>query len=310
MRGVWVFVVVSCGSNANGPASHCIDASGVACPVLASGVYAQRLALDSTTLYWTHVTPGGIAAIAKNGGSVRDVVTTETPTSIAVDESGLFFGVSGSESAGYADGLVDTVDKGGGPVSLLGTVGQDPMWLALGATDVYASTQIANPENPGIVSPGLFGVSRVGGTVNTLAGLAGPVAADVSGVYWAAAFAPNAEVWSVAVDATNIYFAAFADVQGSALVANVAVVPKAGGATTVLFTGDYVRSIAVDATDIYALQMGDADSATGRIVRIPKSGGTATIFASQLSYPTDLVLDESYVYCADFDAATIVKLAK
>jgi hypothetical protein len=75
-------------------------------------------------------------------------------------------------------------------------------------------------------------------------------------------------------------------------------VPLGGGAiTTLVSTGGYSLSIAVDATSVYW-------TGNRTVMSVPKGGGSPTTLASKLCFPLGLVVDTTTVYlesggCAD-----------
>ena len=93
----------------------------------------------------------------------------------------------------------------------------------------------------------------------------------------------------------------------------MAEVPKSGGASTTLASGQYDPvSIAVDASGVYWLNYGtQANNFTdGSVLMVPRGGGAATLLASGQSSPEAIALDATAIYWTNNGAGTVMKVAK
>lgn len=114
-----------------------------AASVVAQGEGATAIALDDGFLFWT-TADGRIRSAARTGAtvgpSVVDVATgLPEPAALAPDANGamLYFTARGTAAAGYADGVVGKVPKGGGAVTLLARGQARPEGIVVTETHVY-----------------------------------------------------------------------------------------------------------------------------------------------------------------------------
>jgi hypothetical protein len=101
---------------------------------------------------------------------------------------------------------------------------------------------------------------------------------------------PFKPVSAMTGDATTLFWADGAEVHA---------LPKAGGpqrtvvAPDPTWTAD-IPAIAVDDVYVYFLE----DGSLGRLSRVPKNGGPREVLVNDLDYPTQIALDDTYVYVA------------
>ena len=143
--------------------------------------------------------------------------------------------------------------------------------LVSNSTSLFWSEYGSQPGANGSVST----IAKTGGASTSLAGnLAYPT--------------------SLAVDATHVYYAA----QGWL----IARAPISGGTPETLFTtsGAYdAFDITIDAANIYFSLTGKA----GSIQKVPLTGGTASVLATNANYPYSIAANSTHVYWADIGTA-------
>ncbi len=107
------------------------------------------------------------------------------------------------------------------------------------------------------------------------------------------------EPFTIAVDATNVYWGDALPVTGPDAVARIFTVPKAGGiATEIATTKGILASVLVDDTNVYwAVNEYKASPPTGNLYSMPKAGGpVTTVFSSKSPNLLSLTMDESRFY--------------
>jgi hypothetical protein len=230
-------------------------------------------------------------------------------TQIAVDDAGLYFGDPGSEQVhacsidgcdGGTELLTFASDASGPPLSLFGNLSA----IALDGENLYA-----------VLSGTVGSVIAVCARSQCLGGVR--------------ALAPGVGVGFgsfLAVDATNVYFAAASGgnfnqgtpigpggpaVSGTS--ATISLVPKDGGTGAVTLVGEVSApsAIAVDGTTVYVTQWGDQDEAgarssgAGRIAKcaVAGCGGVPTMVQDYVNYPQGIAVDGANVYWTDFGSS-------
>jgi hypothetical protein len=214
-----------------------------------------------------------------------------------------------------ANGTVNEMPIGGGPVTALATGQNNPVSLAVDANDVYWTNYAPTQPFP----PGGT-VNRVplgGGSVTAIAGqqnYPGSVAVDSTRVYWGntgggtspgtvnsmpLSVAPPTVLasnqlypLSVAVDSTHVYWIN----NGNGTVNKV---PIGGGGVTTLASGqNNPYALAVDGTSVYWVNYGDSNAGNGTVNKVPLGGGGVTTLASG-GYPVAVAVDGTHVYWVD-----------
>jgi hypothetical protein len=169
-----------------------------------------------------------------------------SPYSLVVDATSVYFINGGTAANNYVDGALMKVPTGGGKTTTV-VSGQSPSGLAMAGTNLYYFT-----------SNTVMTVPISGGDPATLvSGQTGPQ--------------------GVAVDATNVYWT------NSTVAGTVMKLPLGGGTPITLASGlDFPGSIAVDATNVYWTNQGTSGRADGyaRLMTVPIKGGTPTTLAS------------------------------
>lgn len=218
-----------------------------------------------------------------------------SPTDIAVDETHVYWTVSGS---GCSDGSVRRMPKAGGLIETLASDEPNPRRLVLDQDRVY--------YYDGCGSGLLRSVPKAGGAIHTY-----PIAVKESGdalavtakdIYFSdygVLRIPKGGGTQIAVDGQNYVYDLAADDEGAYWIGLVGGGPAyavrshhAGqSGATLLATPDSIgNSIALDATSIYF-------SSSPGIRRMPKLGGTPVVVTSASTWR--LAVDESFVYWTD-----------
>jgi hypothetical protein len=185
-----------------------------------------------------------------------------------------------SSSDGGASG--GSCASAGEPVTLAS--GQTwPVGLAVDAHHVYWANGGGEAGNYGPSNVGLGSIVKVplcGGSPTTLA----------SG---------QINPWSVAVDATSVYWITYGSVENP-VNGTVMKAPLAGGPATTLASGQSgPMSMAIDATSVYWVNAGDVTA--GAVVKVPLDGGEPTTLVAGPQPFRDIALDAQNVYFTTVD---------
>jgi hypothetical protein len=225
------------------------------------------IAVDATTLYWANVGPAGeIVALPLGSNSPTPLTNGEAGlASIALDTTSVYFTEVGA--GGPTGGSVKSVLKTGMVVQLLASGLNSPHELAVDATNVYWTSQVAGQVyrmpiggagSPTVIASGQTGVRGI--------------ALDVNRVYWAnsgngaagggsimflgkvgASTMPNTivsnltEPWLVALDAADIYWTE------QRAMGDIARAPETANTTKMVVVPNQASPfcIAVDANSVY-----------------------------------------------------------
>jgi hypothetical protein len=203
----------------------------------------------------------------------------DLPLQLAIDDRSVFWTTRGRvEGRGLAGGTIGRVEKTGGSTHTVAADQHDPMDLVVDAAAVY---WITSPVAPGETS------------------LVRRVATDGSGAQVLVAGPTFAQ--ALTVDATQVYFEATlpsADPVGAAPTALFAV-PKTGGAMRRLGDGVYARGIISDGADLLFTR-----EFPGAVLRMPKTGGVATVVVEEPNRPWPIAADESRLFWATYALGT------
>jgi hypothetical protein len=184
-----------------------------------------------------------------------------SPFRVAVDSANAYW--TNSESALGQGGLGAVVKAplgGGTPVTL---VDQQPgaFGIAVAQGNVYWAVQ----GSGGLDGGSILTVGVDGGTVSTIAtgqGFTSEIAVDSSYVYWASGYIARA--------------------------------PLTGGPFTTLVSAVYPQRMALDATSVYFTV--NTGNNTGKVERVPKSGGTPQTLAFERTSEQGVAVDQANVY--------------
>ncbi len=287
------------------------DCGGQACTdgacepeVLVSGLYfARRLALDEARVYWTSA-DGTVNALPLAGGAPAALASgQDDPYDVTVDGAGVYWTDSGANT-------VMAAPLGGGLPALLADAGNPFAIVARGGavyfTDTYS--KVSNDEH-------VTKVPLPEGPATTIAATPGALmlAVDDERAYWTDA--ASDAVWSAplgggapsllasgVVDPTDI------EVDEEAVYVNALDgtyrIALAGGPPVALVHGSG-HGLAIDASHVY---VGAAD---GRILRVSKAGGAASVLAKAALYPHDLAVGEdSVLWIHGGDEGALVRTPK
>jgi len=293
--------------------------------VLASGVHAFGIAVDSTNVYVCSLDRGPMLAIPIDGGAAVPLGFECAGKGVAVDEQRLYW--SGS------DGLMacDKSNCAGSVVQLANTRG---VWdIVLDANNIYWTTLLANPSQilmtdkhggTPVVDGGLpldGGASGDGGTpapfVIGTARYPYNLAVDGTYAYWIDQMQPNSgvvkapiaggpavqisvsdpiEPGGLALDDQNVYYG-----NGSGQIFKVS---KDGGPTHLLLgnVGWFPGDLLVDGTTLYI-------GANTKLLSVPLAGGIPGALAD-LNGSGFIALDETSIYVADDGDGNVLKVAR
>ncbi len=254
-----------------------------ACPLLFDGGLpdAGRLvatgggdvALSPDAVYWT--TGSEVMSESLAGGSPAVVALAQNLGALAIDSRSLYWTNQGG--AGHA-GSIRSLGLDGGTPLTLATGQDDPQAIAVDDVGVYWTAGGTTTDDGGVSAGSVLSLPFDGGAPSVLVtglGKPGPIAVSNGIVVFASGVADAG--------------------------AQIASIPRAGGASTVLATTDRnVASIAIDATTAY---WADANGATvdvsadnGRIRSVPLAGGTVTDLSDNELGPAKLVVLGSTLY--------------
>ena len=266
---------------------------------LASGLPEPfRVAVSSTTVYWTNLGGGGsLMSMPLAGGAITTLVAEGFPYWVSLGQMSVYF-----TTAAPGGGPVLSVPMSGGAPTTLATGEQDGEIIVTGSTayftgvgslssvDIDGGTSVVIATHAGqsfavdsfnayyTESDSVLSIPLSGGMPTTLAAAgATGIAVDSTTVYWTSNGFPNSTVMSV---------------------------PISGGASSTLVTassGQEPSGPAVDAEYLYW-------STPSAIERLPVSGGAVATFAVD-DNPQQVVLDSTCVYWVN-DSGNIKTAAK
>jgi len=239
----------------------------------------ERLAVDSTNVYWLNQASGGCnGALMKApiaGGTAAPLVSSiGTQGYLAIDSSAVYFDDSICSNGSV---VVRSVPKAGGTPATLAT-----------STSTFAATGLAVDTGSVYFSQqGFMGtagevwvVPKAGGTFTSLA----------------TGMAPG----SLSVDSTNLYWA---DASSGGLFKT----PVVGGGSTKI-SNDLINTIDSTATDGTNVFWSTSTGSNDHVVQLAVAGGTQTPLAQGLSYPRGVIVDGGFVYWNNPLQNTIVRV--
>ena len=303
------------------------------------------LALSGANLYWMDM--GELGMVPRTGGASSVLANTPSPLFalggyVTANDTEVYWA-----NGNFPNGAVNSVPTQGGASTQIAAT-DEPIGIAVDAHNIYWST-FGSSNNPvgTIVRRPLAG----GATITLASGLStvGPIAIDADDVYWTDCLGSVASVpiaggsvrtlltaqynvplnteldetpAGIAVSDGRIYWTSTPLAGGGpSLISSMSV---DGGAVTVLASPVTRPSgIAVDADDVYWLEIGPATAQPGgglgsppivdqgTLNRISKNGGDSVVIANGASYPYGPVVDDEAVYyTSGGGASTIYRLAK
>lgn len=285
----------ACGHGCQG--GHCQSARCQAIVLAQGQAAAYRLAVDETHVYWTLGAKGIIARVPITGGQPETFASSQNgPADVAVQGGQVYWVNAG-------DGTVQRAPAAGGATTQI-AAGQGQAW----SIAVVAGTVIWNDEQSGAVRK--LGPGDAAPTTLSTAPGSWAVAADEHRAYWTqlgpgdVLFAPLAGgapvtlasnlggPQAIAVSGDSVFFT----LNGAGSVESV---PRLGGVVTILSSegGD---ALAVDSDNVY---FGAHD---GRLLRVPRAGGSATTLALGTAPATSIALDATSVYWTAADTSGLI----
>ncbi len=283
----------------------------------------ENLVSDGTSLFWVSgVGPGGaVSSMPVGGGPIATVVPAPVPGGfLFVDDVNVYF-----PSPGPSAGIARAPKGGGGTPTLVNEAGAEVGSVtALGPTVYWTEIEQGHPPNVG----GLLVKSAplTGGAISTIGGfnffgqpIGGGIAVTATTVFLSEQATPlSSFLISGGIPEGGMPAPVPGGMQGcQQLLSDTDAVYCYGpsltrvandGSMTVLGTvvdqGQTGGALAIDDAYVYWL---DIDT-VGTIMRVPRTGGTATIIARDTS-PVAIAVDAHAVYWSD-SGGNIIRLAK
>jgi sugar lactone lactonase YvrE len=281
-------------------AGHCLVtlASGLSRP--------HRIAVDSTSVYFTCTTGGTVLKLPLAGGTPVTLASGQTsPVGLVVDANYVYWTNNSSS------GTINKILLDGGTINTLASAQNSPTSIAVDGESVYWTN-----NGDGTVMK----VSAAGGgtPVSIASGQNTLVALDIdsTNAYWpdstatgsimktllngtgtAAPIASSQDTpHGIVVDGSNVYWTNY---EGG----SVLKVSTNGGAITTLASGqDTPRGITVDGSNVYWTNYN-----AGTVLKVPVNGGTITTLASGQNTPGHIAVDGTSAYWTNY-GGSVMKL--
>jgi hypothetical protein len=193
------------------------------------------------------------------------------------------------------DGQAQTLDDGshsGGPAMSVAVLPPNVAWIELVGLGGQIFTVPARSSGGSrlLFSTTLTAADAVALDATYAYFSAGPGIQSVPLAGGPASLVTPGDAFLVAVDDAAVY-ASQTPPTGEALVS----APKSGGAPTVLVPTVHAMNLAIDDQYLYWVQWNDSGS-NSSVMRVPKTGGAASVVVSGLTAPSNLAVDASHVY--------------
>jgi len=252
--------------------------SACALKTLLIGTYSADQEVDDTYVYFTD-SANGIFRMPKNGGDPQTlaILPDNFITVLAIDDTTVYALTIGDDNLTL--GSCWSVAKTGGTPKQLAATILTPFELAVDANYVYW-VSIGTPTDDGFLADGKVERIRKDGTGRTT-------------------LASNLNVpVMVATDGTTVFFTE-TGLSPANSSAGLRSVPANGGTIRTLTTRPGVVGVTLSGNDVYFANL-DFNTG-GELLRMPKSGGTATSLAKGLDVVTHLVVlgDRLYYFNSD-----------
>ncbi|HEX7663634.1 MAG TPA: DUF5050 domain-containing protein [Polyangiaceae bacterium] len=236
-------------------------AGGTATKIADVGASTPSIDFETNGAYFVQGT--SIVSVPLSGGAATTLVPNTTAPAVFATR-GFVYWVDPQTNGGQA-AVVSFMPTTGGSIETLN--------LPAGMSAQHGAYAFAADAHALFVSVDLAGVARV------------PFDGSPSTVL------TTALATTMVVDATTLYF-----VTSSSDSQTLLSIPKEGGSSTTLTSGS-IAGLAVDGRFVYFTTLGP----TGRVMKIPSSGGDAIVVADRQPAPFSIVIDDKSVYwdCAD-----------
>lgn len=276
--------------------------------VLASGQGGPRgIALSATHVYWVNTEAGEVVRVPKEGGAPQALIGAQlTPLDVAVDGGRVYWFNSG----GRRDTLLRAMPLAGGTSVSMGDIdGTKFSRMTSDTVNLWVTTAESR----------LHKVPKVGAAYSTATAGGGlsAVASDGSSVY----VAQGTSILSAPGGSSPILFASGTSQPVDIATDDVAVYwltgdgrvlrldkSAPGGTATVLAAGlAGCARLALFGSDVF-VTAGGAGAQTGKVLRLPKSGGAPVVLAEALPEPFGIAVDATGVYWTNHGDGTISAL--
>lgn len=204
------------------------------------------------------------------GGATMTVLYPgpDAPSRLALDASAVYFTASPAPSS--PEGKVLRALKDGSSVFTLATKQQDPLSIAIDATDAYWSSGTFSQQL--INRTPLLGGGQTSVFIDVMAS-AGDIAIQGQQIYWT-----TPTKGTVSFMATS-----------------------GGGAPSVIAAQNNPAAIAADATGVYWLNRGTSSKSDGAVMRAALDGTNVQTLAMGQKFPLNIGLDAGHVYWTTLD---------
>jgi hypothetical protein len=228
---------------------------------------AKGLVMDADNVFWAAPAGQEMMVTPRDGSATMHVQTpTGGPYAVAEDDANVYF-----------------TSADGGYVAMMPKTKRGPLAPRTPPPITVLVSGQTNPESILVASEGIYFGDEMGGTVKLASFDGQTVQTLVNGLYTGA---------ELALDDQSLYYL---DSAGG----EIHTIDRASGVDTLLLAGlEHPVAPVVLGDDLYFLELGTEDNGynDGRLSRIPKGGGDATILLQDLDAPTGIAADTAAIY--------------